>query len=861
MAVLAVAPAFSAPCPATITVDALNPQAVDCEVADDLTINLVNGMVISPANKSAIFLRRPENATGNQTVKILRSGQIKTGLGTRGDNRSAIDIFDLSGDLDIILDQITTDGKEADGIRITSSTGDIDVRVHDSIKVFGQNANGVLIEDLRPQNERTQTAVAEQKTTVAVHDVLVSFTDRGDAVRKSAGINVKVIGALKVDATGTIVTHGPTVDGIYIDRYDTDSTEGGQVDVSVNAIHTLGDDAYGIHVSNLTSENFRSQISVGGLISTQGEESHAIVVNGDDIDTHITIGRSGILEVHGAGAFAINVYEEAGGSSSLDVLHGAHVSNRGIIKGNIAVETCLAPHIDNEGRIESAETINLIKRPARSADNAVVCADRTLPSENATAIPEMRNAGVLSPGGARNIAAGLNIDASYVQTPAGELEIDADWKNDSVDNVQVTRTAQLDGILTVGLLSVPLETSNLDFFTAMEGLDGVPQMKARDSYLVDFGIGRATSNSGSETLSLSAKINLDRDGLNRNQKSVLRAIDASYKQSEQIEQTFASLLSIIDVSKLRWDLDSLGNELAGAAVRESALSALQVAERIPACRSAHSSEPFCLSIDARGHDRNVAGTWSQRGHDRSGHELAIGTRLPAESLPVSFEFGAGRNAAGITSQPAASASSRETWLAAQAELQWGNFSLRGAASLSYFNHQMRRKIGHLHLSGELPIRGQSLQAAIAYRNRFGRFDLEPSITVSGTILKSSGYQESGAGDLSLSVAPGKHRVVRVTPSLSARTEIGQYSGFDVSAKMGLSWSRLSGRTIDIDSGLAGGTGRFISRTVLPKAETDISAMVEFIGRNGVGRIGVSRTELAGRSGNSTRLSAGYRWVY
>ena len=861
------------PCNAVITIDDRNTDNIDCMMQQNITINLQNGAKLSVTDSPAIRVIRPKLQLGttpdNFSLTIKQRGEgishIVTSLQSPYDPLSptpthGIHLWRLSGDIDIALDKVTTTGERADGVRIVNSDSNVSLSVSDAIVVEGVRAHGVNIDNLR-KSDGAQISDAK-RTLINVSDVAVTFPDT-PLSESFAAVRALVVGELEIVANGKIVTQGNRIRGIAARRNNTHSGDTPPIKVTTNSIKTHGNNSPGIVVQNFDSDNFRSTIDVRGTIETQGFQSDGIYVSGPNLDSRVSIAPNAMIKANGAKAYAIYLNDSTSQSSSNDLapLNGARIINRGIIGGDIRADTCVASLVDNEGRIEAGREIRLINRDALQKDP---CMNRSgIPVANASAVPTLRNAGVLAPGGAGSIAKELEITGAYDQASSGRLEVDVDWRIGAIDRVSVTKRATLAGDLEINLLSVPLEARALTFFSADEGIGGTTDFKVADSYLVDYEIG-TIADGQKRSLTVSADIDLDPDGLNENQKSVLRSIDRSYERSDEIERAYIGLLSERAVNAIRSSLDGFGNEIATAVLRQSAHAALTFGERIPNCAPMQAQAGYCVAVNGYWRSRKSGGNFSQIGHTGVTRGVAIGASVTPERLPFRFRLAVGRETRDVTMHGSATADGHGTWLATEAIVRQGSLMFRGGVSVADERHDVRRQPDRSPAaSGQMKVRSRSVHTRIGYEMRHGPIDVTPSLSVIGSIIKSERYRESGAGDVSLHVSPSRHRIVQIVPAVRAMTEIGRLDDHGVSADLALSWSRLFGRAISIQSQFAAGRGHFRSRGAMPTAEAKLAIQFDFVRDDGLGagHLAMTRARPNGQSGGTTTLGAGYRWTF
>ncbi|MYG09975.1 MAG: hypothetical protein F4170_03865, partial [Rhodobacteraceae bacterium] len=339
---------------------------------------------------------------------------------------------------------IKTTGNSQHGV-VGNEAKDLTLKLND-IELEGKGVNGIWVQ--------FSPSTPGNLTTIEVDNITMSNTDEFDSTSDFAGIKVRSSGRVDITSTGKISTKANLVDGILIQN--SGDSNGGNIDISVNDIETLGSDADGIRISSIgytKSLEKEIDITVNGTIKTKGQSAHGIIVEIADSNIKVDIKPSGkvIAEntntINNTKSFALALIGTRVGNNDVEN-KTAVVENRGLVNGNILMEGCA--QFNNYGTTISQSSIEI------SSTNC-----NTIGMESG-----FFNFGTVDIGGKIEITT-TKFTGSYIQTSKGKLKIDVDWSQDEVDLLSINGSANLEGNLVVNSLGFP-DLSQYNFFRGVD---------------------------------------------------------------------------------------------------------------------------------------------------------------------------------------------------------------------------------------------------------------------------------------------------------------------------------------------------------------------------------------------------------
>ncbi len=778
-------------------------------------------------------------ADGKKCIQIEEEAAIKTtGNGNHGIH--VTDDEDASKTLKINVRDITS---EADGIHVAGIRGGIDIRSDGTITVNGDRSSGAVLVRLIPG---TGDLGGPQSTTIRVQDVHSSSRPTTDGEGLIGGITVDTIGVVDIISRGTVSTAEDNVAGIAVVLGEITVPNPNKVTIDVNDIRTKGENSFGVFV--LTFPGFENrhnpvEVAVGGALRTEGRGAHGIAITGKNVGADITIETSG--SIHAAMGDAIQIRENNQGDGIDDVA----ITNFGRLIGNVYAEACRAPELTNSGTVSGFDQVELIQYSDQVDRNC------TNP-DGSPGKGRLVNRGILSPG-TKGEFERSTIDADLTQDANGVLELDVGWSAADHDQVMVTGDANLAGSLRVNRIGT-LDRSALE--SLLEGdeivivvlnassIDGIPDLIGETATaLLSSSLLRLQENQ--TELALVTVIDPDIDGLNQNQTNVLAEIFNSYDFNATIETVLLELLEETELTQLKFDLDGLGNEIAGISIQAG----------IRALRDHIQSESTCLDatdrgqnlsfcVEATGHAIRTerALIFEERDHrtDVTQVTTSVGWSPVSPDVGIDLSFGYARSDTRI---PGLASSDQDiAMLGLGLSTAAGPVHLRLSTGASSARADITRQISfgdHSVANGNMRVKMGAINAEAAYPVSGDKWTFVPSLGWSSIHYDSKPYSETGAADLSLQVdaITGSTHESRVGINVAA-TEM-KALGLMFEPHLAISKHFVSSRHIKVDSQFNGGRNSFLSTTSLLPSRWKAAIGTAFQSRSGDlnGYVGVSMT--------------------
>ncbi|MCY3879464.1 MAG: hypothetical protein OXF74_09835 [Rhodobacteraceae bacterium] len=795
-------------------------------IATDYVIWLENGLrILSPSGHGIHFIGerdisvRMRNPGHNVSVTGSDGGHgaYFQGRGTRQQR------------LSFSARDITSTG---DAVRVVGLTGTTDIRVTGEIKVSGACADaddcaGVFVRLADP------SPVPDQVTRISVHDV--ESTKTGE---QSAGIFVDNVGRIEITSTGRIYTTGDAVSGVRVLHQTRSGTDPGSVDVTVHDIETRGEDAYAVTATRFSdSDNPKSPVMnfrVTGEVITKGLRSHGLALEGPDAEFRISITESGSVTVLPEQDAKAIIVTDAGGSGPIG---SVKIENRGTVTGEVYAEACLAPEFSNWGRFNSHNLIDLIRTQPVPAQGCTLV-DRTTGLTSG----RLTNHGIISPGGEGTINRTV-LTGDLRQTGQGIIQFDIDWAAGEADFFEILGRADLAGFIKFDVLSdvlaIPVKDSGdallsgITVLTASGGIQGSLDSTNAGTVILNHSV---ELNDSLTALSVVSFLDLNPDGLNRNQLNVLAATYASHGESDGFASVMRDLIGETRVAGLRHSLDGLGNEIAGASIQRG-LRAVSDFNRNPPTCSPSESRGLLSGLCIGGGTELI--TERQPGIFDEGGRQARVIRLDAVAIrhfkqfPSRLELALQLDRNSISADSLARSKGNSQKAALRILQPLGRFELSASAALqrSEFNISRQIPYGNSVSTGELRMMANSLQAAATYRTDFRGWQVTPGISVSQSKFSSKPYIESGAGDFSLHVTGSRGKSFEISAGVGLQGSDLDFAWLSGTPVMEFSWKRRNQNPIETDSRYAGSEESFRTTTSPAGAEINADMALNFRTRN------------------------------
>ncbi len=773
-------------------------------------------------------------ADGKKCIQIEEEAAIETtGDGNHG--TVVTDDENASKTLKINVRDITS---EADGIHVAGIRGGIDIRSDGTITVNGDRSSGAVLVRLIPGEGDLG---GPQSTTIRVQDIHSSSSPTDPENQNVGGITVKTIGVVDIISRGTISTEAAEVSGIAVvfDFASNNPNNPNKASIDVNDIETKGDGAFGILFDSFTGSEVL--VTVRGAVRTEGNNAHGIAIAGTSVEADITIETSGSIHAENGDVIRIDDFN--------DQIRDAKITNFGRLIGNVYAEACRAPELTNSGTVSGFDQVELIQYSDQDGSKC------TNPDVN-PGKGRLVNRGILSPGTKGEFETST-IDADLTQDANGVLELDVGWSAEDHDQVMVTGDANLAGSLRVNRIGT-LDRSDLE--SLLEGdeivivvlnassIDGIPDLIGETATaLLSSSLLRLQKNQ--TELALVTVIDPDIDGLNQNQTNVLAEIFNSYDFNATIETVLLELLEETELTQLKFDLDGLGNEIAGTSIQAG----------IRALRDHIQSESTCLDatdrgqnlsfcVEATGHAIRTerALIFEERDHrtDVSQVTTSVGWSPDSPDVGIDLSFGYARSDTRI---PGLASSDQDiAMLGLGLSTAAGPVHLRLSTGASSARADITRQISfgdHSVANGNMRVKMGAINAEAAYPVSGDKWTFVPSLGWSSIHYDSKPYSETGAADLSLQVdaITGSTHESRVGINVAA-TEM-KALGLMFEPHLAISKHFVSSRHIKVDSQFNGGRNSFLSTTSLLPSRWKAAIGTAFQSRSGDlnGYAGVSMT--------------------
>ena len=472
----------------------------------------------------------------------------------------------------------------------------------------------------------------------------------------AAGIFVDSPGTVSVNSTGNISTTGDDVHAIAVKLAPDKSSDTGSVNITANDISTVGNRAYAIWVHRQydsgKDSRFPINLTLNGDVRTGGWESHGIAIQGNKAEIDVTIKRGGSIFVGPAkaGWESDSEYSDSESerlwprqftSKNMDGdlgIASASIKNYGTVSGEIYAEGCIAPEFANFGTFNSGPRVNLrlyadADRTARGCGN--------IGSNPVLTAGTLTNSGTLSPGGLGFIGS-TAITADLVQTDSGILELDVDWSKETADFITVNGKAALAGSLRINHLALfsdeqlaeldEGEKTEIKVMTATGDITGLPAVAFSESLLLKQGVRKDAANRNLYVWATPVKRVF---GLNQNQRNILAEVTAAKSSNQTIFAAYASLLEKTDLNDLQFELDGLGNEIAGASIQADIRSLFEFSRNSQSCLEdleTASSMSVCTEVTGAAADHTRLRSFEETGTQHTGQQNHDPGRMESRRL-------------------------------------------------------------------------------------------------------------------------------------------------------------------------------------------------------------------------------------
>ena len=847
-------------------------------LGSDHTILLEEGIRIAGDGRPGVEIL--VGGAGNVAVEASGSTSfLAGGLGQHG-----IHIRDGTGGGKKVKLDVKDVTSTADGIRVTGIRGEIDLRSTGAINVSGEipakeDSAGALHVRLVDSN-----LTNPQKTQISVNNISSTATNPSGIL--AAGILVDSPGTVAVNSTGKISTTGEDLHAIAVMLAPDKSSDTGSVSITANDISTIGNRSYAIWVhrqfDNGKDNRFPINLTLNGDVRTGGWESHGIAIQGNKAEIDVTIKQGGSIFVGPAKAGwesdseysdsetepvakAIYIKEH---DSDLGIA-SVSLKNYGTVTGEIFAEGCVAPEFANFGTFNPGAKVELLLYSGR---NARGCG--TIGANSDLDAGRLTNSGTLSPGGSGSIA-NTAITADLVQPETGILEIDVDWSKTESDFIALDGAATLAGSLKINHLALfsseqlaelnDGERSEVKVMNATGGITGLPAVSFSDSLLLKHGV--RTDNSKKE-LFVWASPAKNIDGLNQNQRNILAEVTDAKESNPTIRSVYGSLLEISELKSLQFELDGLGNEIAGASMQSGIRSLYEFSRTAPSCLDDLDTAPsltLCTEISGAAANHSRLRIFEERDHSSQINRLmtTVGWNLYGADAGLELSLGIEQGRTVISRLASSDGSSVLASLRFTGKAGYVDYQLASAVNIG--THKISRTVpfNNAVTGGAMHTATHAVDAEAAYPVSAGQMRFSPFVGLSAAYFTSGPYNETGAGDLSLEVSGAKGETFEGRAGIDIEMAEIDTMGIAIMPHLGLSWHHAVSREIETDSKLAGGLAPVRSTTSLLPSRLNAQFGAKFKSPSGnlTGHAGIALVEGAGGRSTQSQANAGLTYTF
>lgn len=726
----------------------------------------------------------------------------------------------LPGKLNIGVTDVWALGEGADAIRVFNYRGDITITSTGTVRVDGSKpAFGVLV-DIESLSEPDSSG---HSTTVHVHNIISNAGETETSNSDVAALKIQTSGGATVVSTGHIHTFGDYSHGVHVNQFIKPNTDD-PVSITVNDITTEGTGSYGVVVNTLNSNSNLSKIDVlvKGKVKIKGGSSHGVAIGGLNTDVDVEVAETGAVIVPRSGEsgdplqYAVIVRKD----HASQPVQSATLTNHGLIDGNVWLESHNVPVFTNRGTFRTHQVVKLTK--ANGGTNEVGV---------------LRNYGTMSFGSEGSVTE-TTMTGNLALYGSSILTIDVDWSGSAADKLTITGSAELNGRLLINSISLPTGNQRLAILEASGGITGATELTVTNSLFLIYSLEHEDAQTGTDTLFVSASFDPEPDGLNRNQRNVLKEVTNSVDSSRSIKNTYLQLINHTEIEGLRFDLDSLGNEIAGAAIQSAHQVSLIAADLFPVCRK----RKYAISPRNCGWIAGELGrtkrprSWEQRGFNESGFSLGTGIALQSDDSNIRAGLGMVLSRSRLSLDSFSRVDGSVQALAGHFAGKRGGLEFAISATIARGNHDIAKDVpvagSTVSSTGRMSSRSIGLQGKVKVPISAGGIRFAPTARMNFVKVKSDPYREDGAGDLSLDVHSTATDLVTAGIGMEVRPGSVQVSGFSLSPSFkGFLNRKIKGR-IDVNSDFRGGTGTFLSTTSLPPTTLDLESSWKFLSRSG-----------------------------
>ena len=801
----------------------------------------------SPTNLSVTVGGNGANSGNGAAVSVSSSGTIRT-LGLESDGILAQSVGGGGGVAAITgvaeSDQVGAGGKAEVGIAgkvgiggaagAAGNGGTVRVVVQGTIDTSGDDAHAIFAQSVGGGGgvagsvERGLPKLSESQPTLDL--------GLGLAFGRSGGGGGDG-GTVSVTADGTLVTRGAGANGIFaqsvggggglagerglgpqnvlpIEFAGSVGAAGSGASVTVvqsGAITTLGAQANGILAQSAGGEGTGGPVSitVNGSITASGAGSHGIYAQstggGGAGDITITVagvvtgGTGAVQEIATDGATrtvpASGVRVEGGSANSL-VNRGVVTSVDGVTGTAISASGGTLA-VDNFGTVAGLVDLGGGASSFHNEGGAILQAGTTF---SLGAAGQFTNDGALSPGGASTVLE-TAFTGNLRQSAAGSYLVNLDFAANAADRLDVTGVTRLAGHVTVATLNPGQLAPGAHSLVVLSSAGGVEDdglgLVAPVSAVVRYGLGMPDATD----LALSYLVDFAPAGLNRNEAAIGQNFNgiALAGSSTGFTPVLAALAVLPDVRSLATAYDRLSPEPYLATETGTLFSSRAFQHAVQGCGRAAGPAPFatdgtCGWFGVSRAEVRQRDTAASMGFTRSSDLVSGGAEgaLADDSWHVGAGFAfehATMNVDGL-----AGGSGQQFQVGAVVRKDYGATSLAADLAAGSGSYDVDRQVGlptpgvTAHGRQDVQFLAADLRLARSIAARPNWY-LRPMLDVGVTDIHLPGFDEHGAGVLSLSVAGQDSSFVHVAPNVEFGGEARLANGTVLNpyARAGVIW--------------------------------------------------------------------------
>ena len=787
------------------------------------SVNVTVGEGVQTLGVDAVGLSAVSKGVGSSDVTVSLTGDSST----IGNNATVIESLSdggtgAGGDVTVTMDgSLSTSGSAATGISATSSgsgSGDVTVSLTgdgsttgsaanliDALSDGGTGASGdvnVTMEGLLSTRGTSATGISATSSGSGSGDVTVSLTGDGSTTGSAANL----IDALSNGGTGASSDVTVTIDGslstqgasaLGVSARSIGTTGSGAVDVSMTGdLATNGRDAIGILAESTASAGASGRVTVdySGSLTTKGTRAHGISAASSGTTTagDVQVTAAGNITANGLDADAVRIDAMPGAKISLDLAEGTYtggsgtgaavrftaggsnsLNNAGTLSaksGKAVVATSGDDSLDNSGTILGNIFLGTGLNSLMNRVGALLTGNSHINLGGGT----LTNSGDISPSGSDTVGT-TNINGDYVQKGSGRYLLDLDFSSAPSDLINVSGSANLDGLIVVNLKQLE-DGDPVTIMTAANGavLSG---LSVADTLALDYGI----SVDGSD-VNLTVDYDFDIPGLTPNQQSMAlyinRILDAG--ASDAMNSYLVALGTMTDPDSFQAAVASINPEEHLSDLTGFYNGAGQFANKLLSC-PVHSGpnaairEGQCSWVRITQRRVRQETTTNAVGFDQNSSEAAGGLQT---AIAPNWRLGGAFGFASTTTSNNVDYSSEGDSYSGGLVLKYTNGPLLFAAAVSgaYSEFEGTRQINFpgtpltavsdsdsMYVSGRL---------RAAYLLEGGRFYAKPLVDFDITHLSRDGFRETGAGVLSAVSEGVDETLYAIRPAIQIGANIG-----------------------------------------------------------------------------------------